>query len=426
MIQESGGWCLDVTEAEIAIAKAEIGAEGLGCEPASAVTLAGLKKLRAQGAIQPSETVVLVLTGHTLKDADYTIDFHRGTLLTDEEKEGLEAEIDALRRDAITRGCDAGRGAGRAEGRSGMKRRANDRIGFRLRLPATSANLGPGFDAVAVALDFTLEIEAEPAPEFRLRPRGAMRSAAAGFEDNLILEIYKDLLDANGRPIVPLAIRMANGIPLGMGCGSSAAARLAAIALAVHFGELGWDTERILEEAYALEGHPDNVAACWLGGFVSAVCEGRSVHVARVDPPAEWRAIVALPAEPLATSKARAVLPASYSLEDVVANLQSVAVLGLAFAQARGDLLRLAMNDRIHQPYRAPICPLLPLLLPLGGQRRDSGCCVERSGPGGSGGCRRRKEPARRYNRNRKCDRKSHCGGADNLPVFAGWSQSSH
>jgi threonine synthase len=102
VIEETGGWCLDVTEAEIAIAKAEIGAEGLGCEPASAVTLAGLKKLRAQGAIQPAETVVLVLTGHTLKDADYTIEFHRGTLLTDDEKKGHEAEIDALRRDAIS------------------------------------------------------------------------------------------------------------------------------------------------------------------------------------------------------------------------------------------------------------------------------------------------------------------------------------
>jgi threonine synthase len=102
VIQESGGWCLDVNEAEIAIAKAEIGAEGLGCEPASAVTLAGLKKLRAQGVIRSGETVVLVLTGHTLKDADYTIEFHRGTLLTDEEKMGSEAAIEALRRDAIT------------------------------------------------------------------------------------------------------------------------------------------------------------------------------------------------------------------------------------------------------------------------------------------------------------------------------------
>jgi threonine synthase len=100
VIQETGGWCLDVTEAEIAIAKAEIGAEGLGCEPASAVTLAGLKKLRAQGAVSPGETVVLLLTGHTLKDADYTIDFHRGTLLRDEEKIGLESRIDGMRRNA--------------------------------------------------------------------------------------------------------------------------------------------------------------------------------------------------------------------------------------------------------------------------------------------------------------------------------------
>jgi threonine synthase len=100
-IQDTGGWCLDVTEAEIAIAKAELGAEGLGCEPASAVTLAGLKKLRAKGAIGSAETVVLVLTGHTLKDADYTIDFHRGTLLKEEETIGMEAKIDSLRRNAV-------------------------------------------------------------------------------------------------------------------------------------------------------------------------------------------------------------------------------------------------------------------------------------------------------------------------------------
>jgi threonine synthase len=100
VIQETGGWCLDVNEAEIAIAKAELGAEGLGCEPASAVTLAGLKKLRAQGAVEPGETVVLLLTGHTLKDADYTIDFHRGTLLKNEETAGREAELAGLQRNA--------------------------------------------------------------------------------------------------------------------------------------------------------------------------------------------------------------------------------------------------------------------------------------------------------------------------------------
>ncbi|HUA91155.1 MAG TPA: threonine synthase [Terracidiphilus sp.] len=101
VIQDTHGWCIDVTEAEIAIAKAELGAEGLGCEPASAVTLAGLKKLRAKSLIDSSDSVVLVLTGHTLKDADYTIDFHRGTLLNQEEAAGHEKEIAALRRNAV-------------------------------------------------------------------------------------------------------------------------------------------------------------------------------------------------------------------------------------------------------------------------------------------------------------------------------------
>ncbi len=100
-INETGGWCLDVTEAEIAMAKAELGSEGLGCEPASAVTLAGLKKLRKDGRVAPADSVVLVLTGHTLKDADYTIDFHRGTLLEPEETAGNEAAIKALQRNAV-------------------------------------------------------------------------------------------------------------------------------------------------------------------------------------------------------------------------------------------------------------------------------------------------------------------------------------
>jgi homoserine kinase len=251
----------------------------------------------------------------------------------------------------------------------------------RLRLPATSANLGAGFDAAAVALDFYLEVEAEAAAQFSIEVTGRDAERCAQLEDNLILGIYRRLLTENQRPVVPLAIRMINEIPLGMGCGSSAAGRLAAIALAVHFGQLGWRDEEILEEASALEGHPDNAAACWLGGFVCAATEGRTVHVARVTPPAQWRAIVVLPAEPLATSKARAVLPASYSREDVIANLQSVGVLGLAFAQGRGDLLRIAMCDRIHQPYRAAICPMLPRLLPLAGHAGILGAALSGAGP---------------------------------------------
>lgn len=252
---------------------------------------------------------------------------------------------------------------------------------LRLRLPATSANLGPGFDTAAIAFDFYLDIEAFAAAEFSIEASGRDADRTGQLDDNLILATYKSILDANNARFVPLALRMDNAIPLGMGCGSSAAAILAAIALANHFGKLGWSSQRILEEANLLEGHPDNVSACWLGGFVTAACEGRTVHVAQVTPPAAWRAIVATPAEPLSTTKARAMLPASYQSADVVFNLQSVSLLGLAFAQGRADLLRVAMRDRIHQPYRAPICPFLPLLLPLAGQHGILGAALSGAGP---------------------------------------------
>jgi homoserine kinase len=253
--------------------------------------------------------------------------------------------------------------------------------GIRLRLPATSANLGPGFDAAAVALDFYLEIEAEAADMFSIAATGRNADRCGQLEDNLVLEAYKKILTDNGKAIVPLAIRMWNAIPLAMGCGSSAAGRLAAIALAVHFGELDWNSDRVLYEAYLLEGHPDNAAACWLGGFVAAACDGEAVRVARVVPPAQWRAIVIFPAESLATSKARAVLPENYGMKDVVANIQAVSMLGLAFAQGQGDLLRVAMKDRIHQPYRAPICALLPRMLPLVGGDSILGAALSGAGP---------------------------------------------
>lgn len=252
---------------------------------------------------------------------------------------------------------------------------------LRLRLPATSANLGAAFDTAAVALGVHLEIEATAADDFQIEASGRNAEECSLVEDNLILETYQKLLEREGRAPTPLAIRMKNGIPLGMGMGSSAAGRLAAIALAAHFGELGWSSERILAEACALEGHPDNAAACWLGGLVLASQFDGSLHYARVETPRQWRAMLALPVKPLATSKARAVLPPEYSRADVVANVQAVSLLGLAFAQARADLLPAAMADRMHQPYRASICPLLPELLPLAGSHGIHGVALSGAGP---------------------------------------------
>jgi homoserine kinase len=250
-----------------------------------------------------------------------------------------------------------------------------------LRLPATSANLGAAFDTAAVALGLHLTVEAEESSEYSITASGRNSDLCSRLDGNLILDTYRDLLSREGRDAPRLAIDMQNEIPLGMGCGSSAAGRLAAIALASHFGGLGWSNEQILAEACVQEGHPDNAAACWLGGMVAAACEGGAVYAARVEPPPAWRAMLVMPGHPLATSKARAALPEQYSRADVVANIQAASLLGLAFAQGRGDLLRAAMQDRLHQPYRAEMCPLLPRLLPLAGSQGILGVALSGAGP---------------------------------------------
>lgn len=252
---------------------------------------------------------------------------------------------------------------------------------LRLRLPATSANLGAAFDTAAIALGVHLCVEAEVTDTFRIEASGRNAEQCSHIEDNLIIETYKSLLAREGKVAAPLTIRMENEIPLGMGMGSSAAGRLAAITLASHFGRLGWSSDRILAEACALEGHPDNAAACWLGGLVLASQFAGELKYARVEAPMTWKALLALPGKPLATSKARAVLPEQYSQADVVANVQAASLLGLAFTQERSDLLAAAMADRVHQPYRSSICKLLPKLLPLAGHGSIYGVALSGAGP---------------------------------------------
>ncbi len=237
----------------------------------------------------------------------------------------------------------------------------------RLQLPATSANLGPGFDTLALALELFLEIEAEAAATFSIECSGRNPEICGDLNNHLLLETYRSVLAAEHRTAVPLALRMKNGIPLGMGLGSSAAVRLAAVALAAHFGSLAWSSSRIVEVAAALEGHPDNVAACWYGGFAVAGSPSGRLASVSISPPAEWRAILVLPDRPVATEHSRSVLPEHYSRADAVSNLQNVALLTAAFALRRPELLPLATQDTFHQPYRLQLCPLLPLLLPLAG-----------------------------------------------------------
>ena len=253
---------------------------------------------------------------------------------------------------------------------------------LRLRLPATSANLGSGFDTLAISLKLYLEVDAREAEEFSIRAIGRGPEVCGSLERNLLLDVYRKTLAAHDREVIPLALEVNNGIPLGMGCGSSAAVRLAGVALAVHFGGLGWSREQILDEATRLEGHPDNAVACWLGGFIAGCWDGAKVRAVSIPVPAAWQALLVLPEKPLATSASRAILPASYERVDTVANLQRVAILTAAFASGRGDLLAEAMRDRLHQPYRSKACPLLPRLLPLAGKEGILGVSLSGAGPG--------------------------------------------
>ncbi len=265
---------------------------------------------------------------------------------------------------------------------------------IQLRLPATSANLGPAFDTAAVALNLHLEITAHAAEIFSISAQGRNAKACGRVEGNLILETYRQILAENNCSVQPLRLEVNNGIPLGMGCGSSAAARLAGIALAVEFGEMVWQEEKILATATRLEGHPDNVTACWLGGMtVAAVAsaqdsaEGRAcitppVHVARFEVPEKWRAVVVLPKEPLQTEESRKVLPERYSRADIVTNLQHSSLLVAAFATGQSALLQAAMRDRLHEPYRKAICPLLEHLRPLAGKGGVLGVVLSGAGPG--------------------------------------------
>ena len=264
-----------------------------------------------------------------------------------------------------------------------MRRKQSSRTAsLHLALPATSANLGPAFDAAALAMDLYITVDARPASIFSVTAAGRDQEVCQALENHLILATYSEILQSQGAAVVPLSLRISNDIPIGKGCGSSAAARLAGIALANHFGRLRWSDARIIGEAARLEHHPDNASACWMGGLtVARMSENTEAQVACIRPKGKWPLLLVVPEQSLSTEEARRVLPAQYSRSDAVTNVQNSMLLLAAFTQGRPDLLPAALEDRLHQPYRGALCPLLPGLQALKGEKGILGAALSGAGP---------------------------------------------
>ena len=252
---------------------------------------------------------------------------------------------------------------------------------MQLRVPASSANLGPGFDALGLALGVYLTCRFEKAARLSIRVRGRDADKISTGEDNLIwqtaLAVARDVGDA----LPPIALEIDNDIPLGKGLGSSAAALTAGVVIADHLLRLHWKPHRILDEAARIEGHPDNVAAAVLGSIVaSATDAGGSVRAVRVELPESYGVAVVVPDFVLPTAESRNILPQSYSKNDAVFNVQRSALLVAALATGTTGAFPAAFEDRLHQPYRYALVPGLEEMVNL---RAPGllGCALSGAGP---------------------------------------------
>jgi homoserine kinase len=236
-----------------------------------------------------------------------------------------------------------------------------------VRVPASSANLGPGYDALAAALGFYLELEVEESGSF------SVECDVPGVEldrSNLCVRAFEAL-----HPADDFTFRIKSEIPPAAGLGSSAAAIVAGLAAADHLFELD---APLFDLAAELEGHPDNVGAALYGGFVVCTDDGPPV---RFDPVPGLEGVLAIPPEQVATEEARAALPLEVPLADAVHNAAHTALLVLGLARGDLDLVARGLSDRIHQPRRASLYPRSMELLAAARELGAVGASISGAGP---------------------------------------------
>ncbi|HWA55591.1 MAG TPA: homoserine kinase [Solirubrobacterales bacterium] len=218
-----------------------------------------------------------------------------------------------------------------------------------VRVPASSANLGPGYDVLAAAVSLYLELEVEETGEFSLDPSGLDVSTG---RDNLVVRAFETLHPADG-----IAFRLKSEIPLARGLGSSAAAIVAGLFAAEHLFELALSKEEMLALATEIEGHPDNVAAAIYGGFVICRTEAGLPAASRFAPPDGLEGIVVVPAEEVSTRQAREAIPEAIPRAEAIANMAAASTLILGLQTNDLDLVGKGLGDRLHQERRRQLYP---------------------------------------------------------------------
>ena len=254
---------------------------------------------------------------------------------------------------------------------------------IRVAAPATTANLGPGYDCLGMALDIwnTLQIEpllqdAEPSVTVSGEGAGELEEDTG----NLVYRSMEFLFRELDRPMPPVRVSCDNEIPLARGLGSSAAAIAGGLAAANALAGGEFSPRELLEIAATIEGHPDNVAAAVMGGLQLVVTEETTLYTVPVSVPAEMHAVVFIPDVRIATSDARAVLPQQLSVADAVHNMSRVALLVAGMATNHPEYLSIATQDKLHQPYRQPLFPAMKLLMKAANDAGALGAFLSGSG----------------------------------------------
>jgi len=251
-----------------------------------------------------------------------------------------------------------------------------------VRVPATSANLGPGFDALGLALALYNEVEAHEADGVTVTVQGEGEGQLSSGAENIVARGVRLAFEAAGQPFKGVALRCVNRVPTARGLGSSAAAWVGGLVAgdALLGGVLMRD--ELLALAARAEGHPDNVCAALLGGLtVSCVDDDGRITAVSLPVPDGLAWVVLVPATTASTAEARAVLPRSVPLRDAVFNVQRVALLLAGLQARRPDALVAALEDRLHQPYRRAVFPWMPSVAECARRAGALGCVLSGAGP---------------------------------------------